>query len=113
MRQLQSLGSCAVPSSTVPSPIPDAMMAPIKYEALNREVKVDRSFGWPSSPINAEPAMMHVTIPKPRTMRLKMYIPTLKYQFMKARKCDVLRGVVIIRTILSKSLDQSANDHDT
>lgn len=93
MRQLQSLGFSGVPSSTVPSPIADAMIAPIKYEALNREVKVDRSFGWPSSPIKAEPAMMHVTIPKPRTMRLKIYIPTLnKYQFMKARNAKSFRG---------------------
>src|ERR1700710_1288738 len=70
-RQLQS-----VFISLVPIAIAAAAIAPRKYEALKKEVKVARSLGWPSSPIRAAELMIHMTMPKPRTILAKMYIPT-------------------------------------
>jgi hypothetical protein len=53
-----------------------AVIDPMKYEELNREVRVSRSFGWPSSPIKDEPEIIQNTIPNPSTIRAKRYIPT-------------------------------------
>jgi hypothetical protein len=56
--------------------IVEAAIAPKKYEALKNDVRVARSLEWPSSPIRADAETMHMTIPKPRTILAKMYIPT-------------------------------------
>jgi hypothetical protein len=59
-----------------------AVIDPMKYEELNREVRVSRSFGWPSSPIKDEPEIIQNTIPNPSTIRAKRYIPTKKISYM-------------------------------
>ena len=100
MRQLQLL---VIP--VVLSPIAAAVMEPMKYEELNSDVKVSRSFGWPSSPSKDEPEMMQNTIPKPRTIRAKRYIPTM--QVSKRTSLSSKR-----RTILGKSLDDGSNYHN-
>ena len=56
--------------------IADAAIEPKKYEALKNDVRVARSLGWPSSPIREEAETIHITMPKPRTILAKMYIPT-------------------------------------
>jgi hypothetical protein len=56
--------------------IAEAAIVPKKYEALKNDVRVARSLGWPSSPIRAEALTIHMTMPKPRTILAKMYIPT-------------------------------------
>jgi hypothetical protein len=53
-----------------------AAIAPTKYEALKKDVRVARSLGWPNSPIKADADTIHMTIPKPRVIRAKMYMPT-------------------------------------
>lgn len=70
-RQLQLLGI-----SVVPSAIAAAVIWPMKYEALNREVRVALSFGWPNSPIRDDPEIIAKTMPNPSVIREKMYIPT-------------------------------------
>ena len=57
-----------------------AVMEPIKYEALKREVMNGRSFGWASSPIKADPAMMAKRIPNPSSIRAMMYMATNDYE---------------------------------
>jgi hypothetical protein len=42
--------------------IPDANIAPKKYEVLKKDVKVAPSFGYPSSPIKEEAEMIHRTL---------------------------------------------------
>jgi hypothetical protein len=39
-----------------------------------------RSFGYASSPINDEPAIMQKGIPKPSNSRAAMYIPAVRRQ---------------------------------
>lgn len=56
--------------------IPDANIAPKKYELLKNEVKVARSFGYPSSPIKEDADIMQRTTPKPRVILANMYMPT-------------------------------------
>jgi len=56
----------------------DAVMAPRKYEALKKDVKAARSFGWPSSPINADPEIIQRTMPKPRSTLATTYIATMR-----------------------------------
>lgn len=51
-------------------------MAPIKYEALKRDVIMARSLGWESSPIMADAAIIQKTMPNPRIIRAMMYIAT-------------------------------------
>jgi hypothetical protein len=70
-RQLQS-----VFMSLVAIAIAAAAIAPRKYEALKKDVKVARSLGCPSSPIRAEAETIHMTMPKPRAILAKIYIPT-------------------------------------
>ena len=55
-----------------------AIMAPMKYEALNNEVKNGRSLGYPNSPIREEPATMANRMPTPSSIRAIMYMPTAK-----------------------------------
>ena len=100
MRQLQLL---VIP--VVLSPIAAAVMEPMKYEELNRDVKVSRSFGWPSSPSNDDPEMMQKTIPKPSTIRANRYMPTARIS-KKTSYCSSKH------TILGKSLDDGSNHHD-
>jgi hypothetical protein len=57
-----------------------AVIEPIKYEELNKDVNVARSFGCANSPIKEEPEMIQKTIPNPRTIRAKIYIPTVESQ---------------------------------
>jgi len=72
IRQLQS-----VVISVVARLIADAAMEPMKYEALKKDVRAARSFGWLSSPIKDDPDMTQNTIPNPSSIRAKIYIPTL------------------------------------
>jgi hypothetical protein len=58
----------------VANEMPAATSAPTKYNALNREVMIGRSFGYASSPIKEEPAMMQNGIPNPRNNRATIYI---------------------------------------
>jgi hypothetical protein len=62
--------------STVPIVIAEAVMAPIKYEELNRDVIMALSLGYESSPIMADAAIIHITMPNPRIIRAMMYIAT-------------------------------------
>jgi len=101
MRQLQLL---VIP--VVLRPMAAAVIDPMKYEELKRDVKVSRSFGWPSSPSKDEPEMMQKTIPKPRTIRAKRYIPTVQVSEMSSYCLS--KG----RTILSKSLNDRTNHHN-
>jgi hypothetical protein len=61
---------------TVPIVMAEAVMAPIKYEELNRDVMEARSLGYESSPIMADPAIIQKTMPNPRSIRAMMYIAT-------------------------------------
>jgi hypothetical protein len=84
-RQLQSLGM-----SVVGRLIADAVIAPTKYEALKKDVRVTRSFGWPSSPIKEEPEIIQKTIPNPSSIRANIYIPTSR---RSALKTELLSGM--------------------
>jgi hypothetical protein len=68
-----------------------ATIAPIKYEALNNEVRYGRSLGYPSSPIRAEPEMIQKTIPTPSNIRAMMYMATGRI----VRNHAIVRLVVI------------------
>jgi hypothetical protein len=86
--------------------IAEAVIAPTKYEALKKEVKVARSLGWPSSPIKEEPEIMHRTIPKPRIILATMYVATSN---SSALSTDVLERRL---TALSKTLNKCPDHHD-
>jgi hypothetical protein len=87
--------------------IPDANIAPKKYEVLKKDVKVAPSFGYPSSPIKEEAEMIHRTTPKPSAIRAKIYRPTLyllavrigSLNFVKEKAYDFEQSLV--RTIQS------------
>jgi len=70
MRQAQSSFRLWVPYDT-----PAAMSEPTNQSALKREVMMGRSFGYASSPISDEPAMMQKGMPKPRMKRAPTYMP--------------------------------------
>jgi hypothetical protein len=53
-----------------------AVICPMKYDELNRDVRIARSFGYPNSPIIAEPEIIQNGMPNPRNMRATMYIAT-------------------------------------
>jgi hypothetical protein len=57
--------------------IPAAISEPTNQSALKREVMIGRSFGYASSPINDEPAIMQNGIPKPKRSRAIMYMPAV------------------------------------
>lgn len=63
---------------TVPKPTVAATIWPIKYDELNREVRIGLSFGYPSSPIRADPATMQNGMPNPRRIRATTYIAAAK-----------------------------------
>jgi hypothetical protein len=60
---------------------PAATKDPTNQSALKREVMIGRSFGYASSPINDEPAMMQKGMPKPNNKRATTYIPAVRYQY--------------------------------
>ena len=62
----------------VANDMPAATSAPTKYNALKREVMMGRSFGYASSPINEEPAMIQNGMPNPRNHRAMTYIAAEK-----------------------------------
>lgn len=102
-RQLQS-----VFMSLVAIAIAEAAIAPRKYEALKKDVKVARSLGCPSSPIRAEALTIHMTMPKPRTILAKMYIPTRRRSVLSL----ILKSGKRVLTILGKALKKGTNNHD-
>jgi len=51
------------------------MSEPTNHSALKREVIIGRSFGYASSPISDEPAIMQKGMPKPSNSRAMTYMP--------------------------------------
>jgi hypothetical protein len=65
--------------------VPAATKDPTNQRALKREVMIGRSFGYASSPINDEPAMIQKGMPKPSRSRATTYMrATTDQQMMSA-----------------------------
>lgn len=61
------------------------MSEPTNQSALKREVMIGRSFGYASSPIKDEPAMMQNGMPKPMMNLAPMYMPAMTVSMTSER----------------------------